>query len=612
MIFRARAIWLSGCFCMVFISTVRGGASYLSGTAFYAHDLSVGTTSDGSIFTVSDSAISSSSNLSRLSYTLNRNSLIGGQADHTSSATARAGFVANSTTATVAIKGGTGLSQVDPPGGTSWPYSELKIDFRDATPLRWALTDPGLGPPASKYASFTVTGNVGSEAGSFARFFVNLAIYRNSISGANQLATINLDTGTITTAGTFNKTLTSSGLFSSNPSASDNLLMIGTIVLQANNGGTPTDLNLVNGAFGTAVNSNSSTYVGPTADNNWFTQANWSTNDDGINPPSPPVIPSQIDHRATFPSDMGVPRTVGLNGNVTLGVLESSGSASTTIQTDGVASLTFATISESDATIWQTSDGGEASLIFNTNVALALGPDPFAFGRMAVINDSMNPVVFNQSLSGPGNGRFIKRGDGPMHVNGSMSFDGEIRVDAGELKVNGTISNGAILDVNQGGTLSGVGNIQRPVSINSGGKIAPGNGIGTLSVSEIGLNFGSTYVLELDVVSPTTSADQISVSNSVFLDAASLQFKFVPAAPVPGPFTPQSFVIINNTSGGVFGQFDGLMDDVLAMLGLIQYSVNYDGGDGNDVVLTIHSVPEPAAIGPLVALAWAGYRRRLR
>ncbi len=59
----------------------------------------------------------------------------------------------------------------------------------------------------------------------------------------------------------------------------------------------------------------------------------------------------------------------------------------------------------------------------------------------------------------------------------------------------------------------------------------------------------------------------------------------------------------NDEGEAIVGTFAGIADNVQYDLNGILYSLNYAGGDGNDLILTVHSVPEPAS------LAWSPWPR---
>ena len=82
------------------------------------------------------------------------------------------------------------------------------------------------------------------------------------------------------------------------------------------------------------------------------------------------------------------------------------------------------------------------------------------------------------------------------------------------------------------------------------------------------------------------------------------------ALPTDGSAT---FTVFDNTAASpIGGEFANLPDGAVFTVGLNTYAADYQGGTGNDLVLTI--VPEPGAAALLASglLAFATRRRRAR
>lgn len=412
------------------VGRVDAGVNFFAGQAFYQHTYASGGSSTQQTANFAD--ISSEANLSSVSFTLNSNNvpLSGGGA---TTGKARVGYIANSTTASISIKPGSGISQSDPAGTNA--FSETRIDIKDSggTPFKWDATSPGFGPPSTRYVSFTVAGTIG--AGGFARCYINLAWYKNSVSGANSLGGVTLDTGTLTTAGVFSKTLTaSSSLSGSTLTTGTDILMIGTILFQANNHASPSDLFPVDSALGFSNSGPVITFVGqpgPVLD--WLQPINWETNN-AISQP-----PQEIGDRAYLPNDMGIPRLITLDTPIHLGVLESNGSTETQIQDTGMGRLLLQNLGAARAMVWQRNINGDASLILNLPVILNSTQTEF-------LNDSSNPIVVATGMdsSSQSGGVFYKTGQGSVHLGGvqlhpnGMTF----AVEQGELRFNSDVGFG--------------------------------------------------------------------------------------------------------------------------------------------------------------------------
>jgi hypothetical protein len=177
----------------------------------------------------------------------------------------------------------------------------------------------------------------------------------------------------------------------------------------------------------------------------------------------------------------------------------------------------------------------------------------------------------------------------------------------GTLKImNGTPTTDGLLTVPNTGTLSGTGNILRSVLVNAGGTLAPGAGVGTISTGALTLSPDSTYFIEVDI--NANAADKTRVTGTVGLASSELNFNLLTGAPPLA--TPRTYVIIDNDlSDAVVGAFDGLAEDITYHRDGVEFSVNYHGGDGNDVAITFTEVPEPQMSLAVVALAALLLRR---
>lgn len=142
-----------------------------------------------------------------------------------------------------------------------------------------------------------------------------------------------------------------------------------------------------------------------------------------------------------------------------------------------------------------------------------------------------------------------------------------------------------------GGTLKGTGTVGS-VTVASG-KVAPGLSPGILNTGNLTFAGGT---LEIEIGGATAGNgdgfyDQTNVTGTVSLGTdvtilnTILWNNFAPAV-------GQSYTIINNDSNdAVTGTFVGMADDSSFTQNGVTYTINYNGGDGNDVVLTVTAVP---------------------
>jgi autotransporter-associated beta strand repeat len=215
------------------------------------------------------------------------------------------------------------------------------------------------------------------------------------------------------------------------------------------------------------------------------------------------------------------------------------------------------------------------------------------------------------SVIGTGAGTLTKSGSGSWTLTGASTYSGGTTVSAGTLFVNNTIGSGTgtgTVTVNGTGTLGGSGTITGAVNVSaSGAKINAGGTAGAVGTLATGaLTLSSASVMSVDMTS--TTADQISVTGAVNITSASLQLN-IPNGTV---FTAgQSFTLINNDlADAISGTFSNAPTGTDLIDGYY-WVVAYNGGTGNDFVIT--AVPEPSTwLAAALALGAIGFAQRKR
>ncbi len=159
-------------------------------------------------------------------------------------------------------------------------------------------------------------------------------------------------------------------------------------------------------------------------------------------------------------------------------------------------------------------------------------------------------------------------------------FAGTTTVSGGKLVVNGSL--GGAIQIASGGKLGGTGTLGTAVStvtIAAGGVHAPGNSIGTQIIAGNYVNHGT-----LSVEAEPTGADKLVVTGAVDITGATLELLLSPATASSwnifnGPFT----LIDKQSAGAVTGMFGSVTQNLL----FLNATLDYAGGDGNDVTLAL-------------------------
>ena len=169
-------------------------------------------------------------------------------------------------------------------------------------------------------------------------------------------------------------------------------------------------------------------------------------------------------------------------------------------------------------------------------------------------------------------GSLIKSGAGRLLLTGDNTFRGPTTVNGGLLSVNGSLA--SAVTVNDSGTLGGSGRIAA-LTANSGGRVAPGNSIGTLNVAgDVTFAQGSTYAVEL---SPTNS-DRIVAGGTASISGATVSLSLENSPTLLSTTEARSLLghsyDILQAAGGIQGQFGAVLPDYLFIGGNLDYAAN--------------------------------------
>jgi autotransporter-associated beta strand protein len=198
-----------------------------------------------------------------------------------------------------------------------------------------------------------------------------------------------------------------------------------------------------------------------------------------------------------------------------------------------------------------TNAGGEANFYNHAGTTAGsiegAGIFNLSYFSLAVGSNNLSTEVSGQIVDGGDpifQGSLIKVGTGKLTLSGVNTYGGPTVVDGGTLAVNSSIVSSSSVTVNTGGTLGGNG-IVGNTTIN-GGRLAPGNSIGLLTVQgSLVFTAASSYMVE---VSPG-NADRVNVTGTATLGGATVNASFAPGAYISRQYT------ILSAAGGLAGTF---------------------------------------------------------
>jgi autotransporter-associated beta strand protein len=208
------------------------------------------------------------------------------------------------------------------------------------------------------------------------------------------------------------------------------------------------------------------------------------------------------------------------------------------------------------------------------------------------LSTSFSGVMQDGGHGGGTGGSLTKTGTGTLTLTGANTYTGTTTVSAGTLLVkNRHAGTGTGPVTVNAGTLGGTGTIAGNVTVGTGSGpgafLAPGikpTTPATLTIQgALTFNADSTYAVNLNLTRIT--ADTV-VANGVTI-ASNAQFSFIAGGNGTLPLGTV-FTLINNTAATpIAGVFVNLPNGSTITAGSNRLQVNYQGGSGNDLTLTV-------------------------
>jgi len=261
-----------------------------------------------------------------------------------------------------------------------------------------------------------------------------------------------------------------------------------------------------------------------------------------------------------------------------------SGAAAFTV---GGNALTLKSLIENDSASAQTINNNltmGAAISLKSTVAggsLTLGGTlNTGSGGYTLTADNAYDIAIDGAISG--NGSILKSSAGTLILSVANTYSGATTVNAGTLRVNGSLAAGSAVAVNFGGTLGGSGTVGGATTVNAGGALDPGTtSIGTLTTANLTLNNDSEIICKIT----TPDCDTVQVAGNLSLPSAAGEATTI-VIPAGSTLAPNTTYPVVNYTGSLSGNKIAVVNDA-SELGV---TANIDTGNKKILVQT---APEP-------------------
>ena len=335
----------------------------------------------------------------------------------------------------------------------------------------------------------------------------------------------------------------------------------------------------------------------------------------GVGPSTPASAGTVVVNILTnsYANQISPTSAVAINSDGTLNVGAATSAGSLTLNGGKVSMGTGIAFTPTGAITANANTAHLTSSITGGSLGLAAGGTTFNVASDSTLTSDLtvaSPVT--------GTGTLTKTGAGILTLSGANTYTGATAVNAGTLRLTGSLANSAIA-VNSGGIFMGTGTATGTLAVNSGGTLAPGdNTVGRLTTGAQTWYGGGTYAWQISNATGAAGAGYDSLTiNGTLTIASSSASKFNVQLNSVGLVNFADKTSYNwtlaHTTGGIVG-FD-TTDFGLNAAGFNagtytgSFSINTVG---NDLVLSYTAIPEPrvyATVFGLCTLGFVGFRR---
>ena len=237
---------------------------------------------------------------------------------------------------------------------------------------------------------------------------------------------------------------------------------------------------------------------------------------------------------------------------------------------------------------------GDGVVVLNEAVPFSAGTNNLSTTFSGVIEDDNTT---NEKGSAPGStgNSFTKVGGGTLTLSGASTYTGGTTVGGGTLLISNTTGSGTgtgQMQVNAG-TLGGSGTITGSVTVGTGSgtgaSLAPAGGTGVQAalnlVGSLTFNTDATYTYTFKAKKKQAKADKVVASGVTINGGAT----FALSGLTQGTLTRGLIltVIRNTAATPIAGTFSNLPDGGIVNVNGNNLQADYEGGDGNDLTLTV-------------------------